>query len=74
MMTIIGCKSCGDSHIGLGNVYVDVTLSKSQCCDKCRRSDTEKQNYFFCSLKCFYNFIGLSLHKEESLNPINWKN
>lgn len=51
------CKKCDGSSIGLGNVSVNVILSKLTWCEHCRETKTEKQNTFFCSLSCFQKFI-----------------
>lgn len=57
MMQLIHCKTCKGTTIGLGNVSVDVTLSKSDYCEHCRECKTEKQNYFFCSTNCYLQYL-----------------
>ncbi len=58
MMQIITCKNCGKSHIGIGNISVNVTFSKSElCCDKCNNIKTNKENWFFCSPECCENYM-----------------
>ena len=57
MMQGIGCKNCGNPNLGLENVWVNVTLSKATACNHCHQSHTENQDYLFCSLKCFYEYL-----------------
>ena len=56
-MQICHCVECGGSTIGLGSTSVDVVLNKSNHCDKCYHTHTEKQNFFFCSKECFLNHM-----------------
>ena len=55
-MEIIGCKNCGEEHIPFGSVSVNITLEKHSWCEHCRESKTEKQEYFFCSVKCLHEY------------------
>jgi hypothetical protein len=57
MIQVIGCTNCGDSHIELNSIYVDITFNKSSWCEHCGENKTQQQTYFFCSEKCFYNYI-----------------
>lgn len=67
MMEVIHCKNCGGSTIPFGVVSVNVTLSKSQWCQSCYHTDTEKQDYFFCSEQCFHAFMLLVVNGEKEI-------
>jgi len=71
MMQIIHCESCGGDIIPLNSVSVDLTLNKHvRCCDHCNRTETQKQNHFFCSLMCFHDFMNKAVTGETELK---WK-
>jgi len=57
MPQLVHCKNCNGTNIGLGNVSVDVVLSKSDYCEHCREMKTQKQNYFFCSTECYFQYL-----------------
>ncbi len=65
MVQIVPCENCGGTHIGLGEVSVNVVLSKGFACNICHHGHIDTQNHFFCSLDCFDEFI--------AKNHIEWK-
>ena len=65
MMQIVPCENCGGTVIGLNEVSVNVTLSKNKWCHHCNQTRIDQQDHFFCSIKCFENFI--------DKNKIEWK-
>lgn len=58
MMQVIKCKNCGNSHVGLGNIMVNLTFSKSENCRyECNNIKTNTENWFFCSPECCENYM-----------------
>jgi hypothetical protein len=57
MLQTIGCKNCGKQSLGLNSTWVDVTLTQTKWCEHCRNSKDFKQNYFFCSVECFNQYV-----------------
>jgi len=70
-MQIIECENCGGSTISFGVVSVNVDLSKSTYCEHCRESKEERQKHFFCSLKCFEEYLKKTTTSESA--PLKWK-
>jgi hypothetical protein len=69
MMQIIKCINCDKSHIGLGNVFVNLTFSKTEkCCDKCNNTKTNQINYFFCSPECCENYMHCITDLQKIIN------
>ena len=68
-MQVIGCKNCGNSHVGFGNICVDLTFTKHvRCCESCNNIRTDSQYFYFCSLKCLKEYmIKHDLEKEINL-------
>ena len=56
-MQIVKCDQCGGSHIGLGEVSIDVSMNKADVGDACNQTHTDTTSYFFCSEKCFKEYI-----------------
>jgi YHS domain-containing protein len=57
MMRIMQCDNCDGEIVKLGDVSVTVEMSKSNQCKHCYQSKTETKTYFFCSEKCFKEYI-----------------
>lgn len=57
MMQVIQCFGCGVQSIPLDNVHVNLKFTKSAVCQSCHSSKDEASSYYFCSEKCFYNFM-----------------
>jgi len=57
MMQLVHCDQCNGTTIGLDSVAVDVNLNKSNACEKCHRTGTQTTHYFFCSEKCFHEYL-----------------
>jgi hypothetical protein len=70
MMQIIHCVECGGSDIRLGSTSVDIVLNKHNHCDKCYKSHTEKQTFFFCSEDCFLKHMKKVV---EGTAKIEWR-
>jgi len=70
MLEIIRCKNCGNSSIPLGAITINVTLKKHTWCEHCKNSDTAEQHAFFCSNKCFHEYMKKVINKEAELK---WK-
>jgi len=71
MIQIVKCENCGGENIELGAVSVYVQLLRSNWCDHCHHTNERKQNYFFCSLKCFHNYMNkVSI---EEIPPLKWR-
>ena len=70
MMQVINCKQCGNSSLPFGNVSVSLDLVKSNYCEHCRKSETQKQYYFFCSIGCLVEYMKQVLDGNKELK---WK-
>jgi hypothetical protein len=70
MMQVIRCETCGGDTIPLGGISVDLTLNKSEFCNHCYRTKTDKQEHFFCSLLCFHEYMLKLVNGETELK---WK-
>lgn len=57
MMQIIKCDNCNGESIGLNDVSVHVEMSKAHHCKHCYHTKTDTKTYFFCSDKCFKEYI-----------------
>ena len=57
MLDAILCKNCWKETIPLNSISVNVELSKNSWCEYCREHKTERQNYYFCSILCFNDWI-----------------
>ncbi len=63
-MQIIKCKYCGKSNIEFGETSVTINFNKTiRCCKSCNNTNTETHNEFFCSTKCFRNYMYEQLSK-----------
>lgn len=57
MFQLVKCRECGGSDTGIGEICVDIVLSESSWCNKCRKPNTKTKTYFFCSHNCFMKYI-----------------
>jgi len=73
MMQVICCDNCGESHIALDAVSVNVILTKMKHCDKCYNSKQEATSYFFCSEDCFGTYIRKVVEKQAEFNFDRYK-
>jgi len=64
MMQVVCCDNCGNSHIALDAVSVNVLLTKMKHCDKCYNSKEQVTSYFFCSEDCFSTYIRKVVEKK----------
>jgi len=67
MIQIVKCKNCSGTSIPIGSISVNVVLTKGSYCEHCHESKHKSQNYFFCSVKCFYEFV------DNTYKCISWK-
>jgi hypothetical protein len=54
MLSVIHCDNCGMSGIfefNLGFIFSE------KSCSECHNYKSESWNYYFCNLKCFFNWI-----------------
>jgi hypothetical protein len=56
-MEIVYCKNCGGSSIPFNGTYVNVELRGSKWCEHCQNSKDQSQHHFFCSVKCFNEYM-----------------
>lgn len=65
MMQIIHCKNCGQSNIGFGNTCVNVEYKTHyKTCEHCNNTRTDTKSDFFCSIKCFEEYMRKELDKK----------
>lgn len=57
MTQINYCKNCNSSIIPLGGTSVNVELVICSWCEHCRETKEEIQRHFFCSVKCFNDYM-----------------
>jgi hypothetical protein len=57
MMREIHCENCGNSTIEFESVIVDVKFKKQTFCDHCYQTHSQEQYHFFCSEKCFKEYM-----------------
>ncbi len=70
MVQVIFCKTCGGDTIGFGNTSITVNYSvHKKVCDHCNHVDETEWGDFFCSEKCFKEWMKegkLSKHWTET--------
>ena len=72
MIEFVHCEQCGGTSMPFGTVSVNIELSRSKFCDECRQVHTEKQDHFFCSVNCFYEFMAEDLRTANN-RRLEWK-
>lgn len=71
MTEINGCEYCGNQVVPMNQTYVDIKLTNYSWCEHCRERKEKSESHFFCSKKCFIDFMVENLD-----NPIekSWVN
>jgi len=69
MLILARCNECQNElswNYGEHKEFILKIEKNVDCCDKCGRTRTEKQEFHFCSYKCLKNFILKFEDKEKS--------
>ena len=70
MMQTIHCEICTEGFIPFGGTTVSVTYSTHKsCCEHCNNIQTDKEEHFFCSKKCFKKWVELLILPNACISP-----
>ena len=67
MMQVINCKTCGNPYIGFNITSVTVNYNTTRrSCKCCNHTTTDTKSDFFCSIKCFEEYMRKELDKNAA--------